>query len=158
MDLLRLGLELRLNLGLHLQALLGRLRAGVDFVERGNQIRQHECVGVLWAEEVAALFSQVRVMAFLVHGEEQLAMTPGDRSGIIAFHHEVSDDGQLALVEIVAADTPGLAAVLAQLQNISHVSGVQIFDRGKHGRKDIQKAFKAKKKDFDIDRFRVIVP
>src|SRR5215469_7184103 len=41
------------------------------------------------------------------------AMTPGDRSGIIAFHHEVSDDGQLALVEIVAADTPGLAAVLA---------------------------------------------
>jgi hypothetical protein len=86
------------------------------------------------------------------------AMTPGDRSGIIAFHHEVSDDGQLALVEIVAADSPRLAAVLAQLQNISHLPGVQIFDREKHGRKDIQKAFKVKKKDFDIDRFRVVVP
>ena len=85
-------------------------------------------------------------------------MTPEDRSGVIAFHHEVSDDGQLALVEIVAADQQGLAAVLAQLQNISHVPGVQIFDREKQARKDIQKAFKAKKKDFDINRFRVVVP
>ncbi len=83
------------------------------------------------------------------------AVNPGDRSGIIAFHHEVSDDGQFALAEIVIAPT-GAAAVLAQLRGITHVPGVQIFERGK--RSDIQKAFKAKKKDFDIDRFRVVVP
>ena len=42
-------------------------------------------------------------------------MTPGSRTGIIAFNHVESDDGNFALIEIVAATRPQLALVTAQM-------------------------------------------
>jgi hypothetical protein len=40
-----------------------------------------------------------------------LQMTPGSRTGITAFHHVESDDGNFALIEIVAANKSELASM-----------------------------------------------
>ena len=74
-DLLRLGLELRLNLRLRLQpfARVG-FRAGVHVVQHRVQIRQHEGIRIFRADEIAALFREVGFVAFLVNGEQQFLL------------------------------------------------------------------------------------
>ena len=79
----------------------------------------------------------------------------GDRSGIIAFHHVVSDDGKSALVEFVFHDRSGMAPVLTSL---GAQSAVKVFQKGKDTSQDIEATFKALKKDFDFDKFIVRVP
>jgi hypothetical protein len=83
--------------------------------------------------------------------------TPGTRTGIIAFNHVESDDGNFALIEIVAATRPGLALITAQM-NAAAVSGLQIFDRSTTSTATVQSAFQLLKKNFDITKFRVVVP
>jgi hypothetical protein len=82
-------------------------------------------------------------------------MKPGDRAGIMAFHHELSDDGRMALVEIVflnrASLVPALNALAAQ-------PSVQAFQKGRDKPADIEKAFQAVKKDFRLEKFMVRVP
>jgi hypothetical protein len=73
---------------------------------------------------------------------------PNDRSGIIAWHFEPSDDGNFALVEFVAVNKAALARLIP-----TNAPGVTIFERGKSKREDIEKAFKALKKNFDLDKF-----
>lgn len=86
-------------------------------------------------------------------------MKPGDRTGIIAFHQQTSDDGKFALVEIVAASRAALAPFTAQLKaQAAQSPGLQVFERGAVRAADIQNAFKAKKKNFDPERFRLVVP
>jgi hypothetical protein len=84
-------------------------------------------------------------------------MTPGSRTGIIAFNHVESDDGNFALIEIVAATRPELALVTAQM-NAAAVQGLQVFDRSTTAATTVQNAFQPLKKDFDITKFRVVVP
>jgi hypothetical protein len=84
-------------------------------------------------------------------------MTPGSRTGIIAFNHVESDDGNSALIEIVAANRPQLALIVAQI-NAAAVSGVQVFDRSTTSPATVQSAFQLLKKNFDITTFRVVVP
>jgi hypothetical protein len=84
-------------------------------------------------------------------------MTPGSRTGIIAFNHVESDDGNSALIEIVAANRPQLALVVGQI-NAAAVSGVQVFDRSTTSPATVQSAFQLLKKNFDITTFRVVVP
>ena len=75
MNLLRLGLEFRLQLRLGLHALARvRLRADVNVVHRRAQVGQHERVRVFRAHEIPALLGQVGLVAFLVHREEQLLL------------------------------------------------------------------------------------
>lgn len=81
---------------------------------------------------------------------------PGDRTGIIAYNHQLSDDGNFALVEYVLADTVSLASVLGQLHGAAGTRGVQIFERGKATPAQIEAAFQAKKKGFDLKLFRVV--
>ncbi len=72
-DALRFGLEIGLHLGLQVQTLaqIG-LRAGVDFVERGHQVRQHEGIRILRFHVRAAFFGQIGFVGFLLNREEQL--------------------------------------------------------------------------------------
>lgn len=86
-------------------------------------------------------------------------MTPGVRTGIIAFNHVESDDGNFALIEIVAANRQELAKITVQMNaQLSAVPGFQLFDRSAASAATVQAAFQALKKGFDITKFRVVVP
>lgn len=79
-------------------------------------------------------------------------MKPGDRSGIIAFHHEMSDDGKFALVEFVMASRGSVAPVIAQITQ-ARITGAQVFHKGVNTRAEVETAFKALKKSFDFQKF-----
>lgn len=86
-------------------------------------------------------------------------MTAGSRTGILAFNHVESDDGKFALVEIVTADPIQLAQVVGQMNTqLSAVAGFQLFNRSTTSPAVVQTAFQALKKNFDITKFRVVVP
>jgi len=86
-------------------------------------------------------------------------MTPGSRTGIIAFNHVESDDGKFALIEIVAASKAEMSPIKAQMQaQLSAASGFQLFDRSSTSATAVQAAFQLLKKNFDITKFRVVVP
>jgi hypothetical protein len=86
-------------------------------------------------------------------------MTAGNRTGIIAFSQVESDDGKFALIEIVAANKAELAAIAAPIQaQLSSVAGLQFFDRDTTSSATVQTAFQLLKKNFDITKFRVVVP
>lgn len=86
-------------------------------------------------------------------------MTPGNRTGIIAFNHVESDNGNFALIEIVAASRPQLALVTAQVNaQLAGTTGFQLFDRSTTSLATVQSAFQALKANFDITKFRVVVP
>ena len=86
------------------------------------------------------------------------APVPGgkpSREGIIAFSYVLSDDGKSALVEFVARDRAGLAAILRDKGNRSDV---KVFEKGTGNRAAIVAEFRNHKKDFDFDHFGVNVP
>jgi hypothetical protein len=86
-------------------------------------------------------------------------MTPGSRTGIIAFNQVTSDDGNFALIEIVTANRSELASVTSPIQaQLSTVPGLQLFDRSTTSPATVQSAFQLLKKNFDITKFRVVVP
>jgi hypothetical protein len=74
--------------------------------------------------------------------------SPTDRSGIIAYQHQVSDDGTLALVEFIAVDAAALNQILSPT-----APNVKAFERGKHTRGEIESEFKKYKKNFSFDTF-----
>jgi hypothetical protein len=83
----------------------------------------------------------------------------GDRTGIIAFNSVTSDDGTVALVEIITATKTDLAPIKAQITaQIPLTAGVQLFDRNSTMPSVVQAAFQSMKKNFDITKFRVVVP
>jgi hypothetical protein len=84
-------------------------------------------------------------------------MAPGNRTGIIAFNQVQSDDGNSALIEIVAANRSELALITAPM-TASAVPGLQLFDRSTNSAATVQSAFQVLKKNFDITKFRVVVP
>jgi hypothetical protein len=86
-------------------------------------------------------------------------MTPGIRTGIIAFNQVESDNGKFALIEIVAANRRQLASITAPIKTqLSAVVGLQLFERSSSSPTSVENAFKLHKKDFDITKFRVVVP
>jgi hypothetical protein len=70
------------------------------------------------------------------------------RTGILAFHHQVSDDGHTALVEFVARDRSAFKAILAETNPM-----VKVFVKGKDKREDIEAVFQKHKKNFSLERF-----
>ena len=74
---------------------------------------------------------------------------PKDRSGILGYSYEVSDDGKFALVEFVARDR----AAFSDLLSGNHAS-VKAFEKGKSRKADIEAEFRKHRKDFDLDKFR----
>ena len=86
-------------------------------------------------------------------------VTPGIRTGVIAFNSVTSDDGNFALIEIVAATRPQLALITSQMNaQLAAVTGFQLFDRSTTSVATVQTAFQALKQNFDITKFRVVVP
>ena len=78
---------------------------------------------------------------------------PPSRDGIVAFTYEVSDDGNLALVEFVALNREAFNDLLNDNR-----PEVKVFKKGKDKREDIDKEFKKHKKDFNLDKFGVAMP
>lgn len=86
-------------------------------------------------------------------------MAPSDRSGIIAFHYEMTDDGKFAITEFVFANNTTLAPALAAISTaVAATPSAKVFQNGKNTSAEIQNAFKLLKKDFDITKFTVRVP
>jgi len=72
-------------------------------------------------------------------------------NGIIAFSQQISDDGKLALVELVARDRSAFQSILAD-------KSVTVFDRKKDNKDDMEKELKKYKKDFDLSKFGTVMP
>jgi hypothetical protein len=73
------------------------------------------------------------------------------RTGIIAWQCQLSDDKNFALVEFVATDRSAFNPILAE-------RAVTTFEKGKAKGADIEVALKKYKKDFDLNKFGVVVP
>ena len=71
--------------------------------------------------------------------------------GIIGFMQQISDDGNWALVEYVAKD-------MAALQPILNDKTITTFVKGKDKKGDIEAALKKFKKDFDLEKFGLVMP
>jgi hypothetical protein len=73
------------------------------------------------------------------------------RSTILAFSQQISDDGKSALLELVAQDRSAFQTVLNDKQ-------IKVFVKGTDKKDDIEKELKKYKKDFNLDRFGVVMP
>ena len=71
-----------------------------------------------------------------------------NRNGIIAYQHQLSDDGKLAIVEFVATTRAAFAPLLASTD-----SRVKVFEVGQHTKAEITAAFQTVKADFSFDKF-----
>ncbi|MBZ5724832.1 MAG: hypothetical protein LAP87_07525 [Acidobacteriia bacterium] len=72
-------------------------------------------------------------------------------TGIIAFSHVVSDDGRFAPVEFVAHDWAAFQALFTD-------KSIKFFEKGKDKKDDIEKELKKYKKDFDLEKFGMVMP
>jgi hypothetical protein len=74
-------------------------------------------------------------------------------SGIIAYHYQLSDDGQYALVEFVARDRSAFKDILAD-----RGMNVRTFEKGRDKLQDIEQEFRKHKKNINLAQFGMIVP
>jgi hypothetical protein len=81
------------------------------------------------------------------------AMGRANRTGIIAYSHVLSDDKKLALVEFVSLRPIAFAPILADKN-----PKIKTFNRGQAKKDDIDKELKKYKKDFDLNKFGVMMP
>lgn len=72
-------------------------------------------------------------------------------TGPMAFNSVLSDDGNFALIELVARNRSVFATILAD-------TTIQTFLKGRDSRKAAEAAFQKLKKNFSIEHFGVIVP
>jgi hypothetical protein len=73
------------------------------------------------------------------------------RTDILAYSHQISDDGRFALVEFVARDRRAFLAIFND-------KTLKVFEKGKDKKDDIEKELKNFKKDFDLNQFATRVP
>lgn len=73
----------------------------------------------------------------------------GDRSGIIAWQHQMSDDGTLAIVEIVATTRDAFAPLFS-----ANDSRVKVFEVGVTPQADMESSLQAVKASFSFANFR----
>jgi hypothetical protein len=76
------------------------------------------------------------------------ATAPLDRTGIVAYQFQESDDGNFALAEFVSVARTGLTPVLASVN-----PNVIFFERGKYTRQQIETVFQKYKKNFSFTSF-----
>ena len=77
--------------------------------------------------------------------------TPTDRTGIIAYQHQPSDDGTMAIVEFVAVNRSALLPIL-----ISSNPSVLVFEVGKHTQAAIEPVIQRFKKNFSFASFQAL--
>ena len=73
------------------------------------------------------------------------------RAGIIAWSVLPTDDGTMAIVNLVAVDRHAFAAVLADKR-----PEIRVFEIGKDTQRAIETAMQMYRKDFTLDAFRVV--
>src|SRR5262249_16081540 len=73
------------------------------------------------------------------------------QSRIIAYSQQISDDGHFALVEYIARDRSAFAPILAD-------KSIKVFIKGDSSKDEIERELKKYKKDFDLEKFGLIVP
>src|SRR5215472_16729250 len=66
-----------------------------------------------------------------------------DPNGIIAFFYQPTDDGKRAVVEFIARNRAALQAILNDRT-------VQVFEKGRAKKADVEGALKLVRKDFDL--------
>ncbi len=79
------------------------------------------------------------------------AQPPSDRSGIIAWAFQITDDGKMAIVHYVAVDRKAFAAIFADTR-----PEVLIFEIGKDSRAAIEAAMQRHKQGFSLDKLQVV--
>jgi hypothetical protein len=78
--------------------------------------------------------------------EQTAKFKDGDRSGIIGYSMQLSDDGKSALVEFIGASPAELKFIVN-----SQVSGVKAFERGATSKAEIEAEFQKYKAGFTVD-------
>jgi len=81
----------------------------------------------------------------------QHAPLASDPNGIVAFYFEPTDDGKSAVVEFVARDRGAFAVLLAD-------RALTAFEKGRAARAQIETAIRRVRKDFDLDKFGLVMP
>ena len=82
---------------------------------------------------------------------EYVPTDPPDRSGIIAWAFQITDDKHMAIVQMVAVNRNAFQAVLSDKR-----PEIRVFEIGKDRPEVIEAAMKAFKKDFTLDSLRVV--
>ena len=77
-----------------------------------------------------------------------IAKSTINRTGIIGYHAQITDDGKDAIVEFVAPNISAFQELLT-----SHDSRVVVFQKGIHPTSAMEAAFKSRKKDFSFATF-----
>jgi hypothetical protein len=73
------------------------------------------------------------------------------RDGIISWSVQPTDDKSMAIIHLVAVNRKALDGILNDKR-----AEVRVFEIGKHGKDEIEKELKKYRKDFDLDKFRVV--
>ena len=74
-----------------------------------------------------------------------------DPNGIIAFYYQASDDGRSAVVEFVARNRSAFQAIFSD-------KTIKVFEKGVSPRSDIEAALQQVRKDFNLDKFGMVMP
>jgi len=82
---------------------------------------------------------------------EFVPATLGSRDGIIAWSMLTSDDGNYALVHLVAVNRKAFDPILNDKR-----PDIRVFEIGRDKKDDIEKELKTFKKDFDLEKFQVV--
>jgi hypothetical protein len=75
-----------------------------------------------------------------------------DRSGILAWSFQITDDKNMAIVHYVAADRNAFQGILADKR-----PEIRIFEIGKDDRTKIETEMKKYRKDFNLDTMRLLI-
>jgi len=77
---------------------------------------------------------------------------PGQaQGGILGYVHQVSDDGRYSITEYVARDISAFKTILSDKQ-------ITAFIKGQAPKGTIEAALKKFRKDFDLDKFSLVMP
>ena len=79
------------------------------------------------------------------------ATVDGTRTGIIAWSQQITDDGQMAIIHIVAVDRQAFSPILADKR-----PEIRVFEIGKDSPDAIEKELKKYKKDFSLNSLQVL--
>src|ERR1700733_12096891 len=74
-----------------------------------------------------------------------------DRTGIIAWAFQITDDRQMAIVHLVAVDRRAFAAVLADTR-----PEIRVFEIGKQDRSAIETEMRKYRQDFNLDSLQAL--
>jgi hypothetical protein len=79
------------------------------------------------------------------------SVTNASRDGIISGSMQLTDDKSMAIVHLVAVNRKALDGILNDKR-----AEIRVFEIGKRGKAEIEKELKKYRKDFDLDKFRVV--